>query len=197
MVSAMDSVPYDISRSGTYSIGIGYGFSIFRGLELKIEPRATWHKLFFRPEGDRWFPAASPDTAVIYQKQRAFYVEMPVGLKFKLFRNKVSDRYQVLMEAGFSTGVNLGSASKTRSEVNVDSDPELEGKLTRKVNKVADLNLLRYGPYLRVGTRYVSVFALYRLTDLYRSDRSFQVSPTQSRSYPRFPHLEIGLSLTL
>lgn len=197
MVTAIDSVPYDIARSGTYSVGIGYGFSIAKGLELKVEPRATWHKMYYRPEPDRWFPSGAPDSSVVYEKHRAFYAELPIGLKFKLARNKISDKYQLLMEAGFSTGYNLGSTIKVRSMVNVDQDAELEGKATYKVNKIWELNRLRWGPYARIGTRYVSLYAFYRMTGMYINGRSFSDSPTTSRPYPNFPKLEIGLSVTI
>jgi hypothetical protein len=196
MVTGMDSVPYDIARSGTYTIGVGYGIPIGKVLELKIEPRATWHKLYFKPVSPRWFPNAAVDSSLVYEKHRALYAEIPVGLKLKLARNAV-EKYQLLLEGGFSAGINLGSSTKVRRLMPSPNDPDLEIKQTVKTNRIWELNPLRWGPYARFGTRYVSLYAFYRMTGLYAPGRKFSDSPTTSRNYPAFPKLEIGLSITI
>ena len=196
MVSAMDSVPYDIARSGTYSVGVGYGIPVGKVLELKIEPRLTWHKLYFKPTEARWFPNSAVDSSLVFEKNRVMYAEVPVGLKFKLARNAV-EKYQLLLEGGFSLGLRLGSTAKIRRMVDTDGLPDLETKQTTKVHHISELNALRWGPYARFGTRYVSLYAFYRMTNIYASGRKFNISPTETRSYPSFPKLEIGLSITI
>lgn len=197
MVGAADSlVPFSVSRSGAYTLGIGYGFPIGKVLELKLEPRATWHKTYFKSSPDKWFPSALNDSSLVYEKQRIFYLELPVGLKFKMARNAV-EKYQILLETGFSAGVNFGGALRTRTSVDTDYDGVFDGRVTSKLTRAGEWNRFRFGPYARFGLRYVSIYGFYRMTSLYRVGRKFSDTPTTSRPYPNFPKLEIGISVTI
>ncbi len=189
-------VPFGVSRSGAYTVGIGYGFPIGKVLELKLEPRATWHKIYFRPSPDKWFPSALNDSSLVFEKQRIFYLELPVGLKFKMARNAV-EKYQVLLETGFSAGVNFGGALRTRTLVDTDQDGTFDGRVTSKLTRVGEWNRFRFGPYARFGLRYVSIYGFYRMTSLYRPGTKFNDTPTTTRPYPNFPKLEIGISVTI
>jgi hypothetical protein len=197
MVGQADSlVPFGVSRSGAYTVGVGYGIPIGKVLELKLEPRATWHKIYFKPSPDKWFPSALNDSSLVYEKQRIFYLEMPIGLKFKLARNAV-EKYQVLLEGGFSAGVNFGGALRTRINVDTNSDGIFDGRVTSKLTRVGEWNRFRFGPYARFGLRYVSIYGFYRMTSLYRVGKRFNETSTTTRDYPNFPKLEIGISVTI
>ena len=198
LIGSADGAPFENARSGVYSVGIGYGIPIGgKVLELKIEPRATWHKLYFEQDTARWFPMRGIDTSVtrVYEKMRAFYIEMPVGLKFKLARN-AEDKYKLLIEAGFSIGFNTGSTSKIRNEHDSDGDGTLDTKQTIKTHSVPDVNRWRYGPYFRFGTNWGSLYGFYRMSELFDPNATFNSEGTE-RSYPAFPQIEIGLSITL
>ncbi len=192
MVGDADSTSITQGRSGSYSIGIGYGIPLGRTVEIKFEPRVTWQKLVFTENTDstKFFPSSATGSDYIYEKLRMAYVEVPIGFKIKGARN-AEDKYKFLFEAGFSFGFNVGSTSKSR--FNVDS---LNAKLTTKVSNIPDLNELRYGPYIRLGTNWISIYSFYRMTEIYNEEKRFD-SPTGERSYPKFPMLEIGFSISI
>lgn len=196
MVGTLDSVPYVTPRSGAFTLGISYGFPMGKLMEFKIEPRATWHKIYIRPTEEKNYPTRGTDSALVFEKQRAFYLEMPLGLRFKLARNAVK-KYQVLIEAGFSAGINLGGSSKVRREIDRDANGEFDGRMTTKLTQQPDLNFLRYGPYARLGLRYVSIYGFYRMTDIFESDKTYNPTPTTTKAYPSFPKLEVGISITI
>jgi hypothetical protein len=197
MIGEPDSlVPFGASRSGAYSLGIGYGIPIGKVLEFKFEPRATWHKTYFKESPGKWFPSSLNDSTLVYEKQRIFYLELPVGLKFKFARNQAA-KYQVLLETGFSAGMNFGGALRTRTLIDSDGDGEFDGRMTSKLTRTGEWNRFRFGPYARFGLRYVSIYGFYRMTSLYRVGRKFNDTPTTSRPYPNFPQLELGISVTI
>ena len=195
LIGSVAGAPFDVSRSGAYSIGVGYGIPIGKTLEIKLEPRASWHKLYFKPQADKTFPTAGTDSSLIYEKLRAFYVEVPLGLKFKLARN-TDDKYKLLLEAGFSFGFNAGSTAKTRRKIDIDGNGTLDTKVTTKVHDIPELNALRYGPYARIGTNWITFYGFYRLTDIFDPSKKIgdDISGT---AYPAFPQVEIGFSIVL
>lgn len=199
IIGSVDSVPFDVTRSGTYSLGIGYGIPLGRSVEIKFEPRVTWLKIFYRPVAEKNFPSQGTDSSLVYEKQRSFYLELPVGLKFKLARN-ADDRYKILLEGGFSFGLNLGSTAKIRREVDQDLNGTFDTRQTLKVHKIPDINALRYGPYVRVGTNWISIYAFYRMTEIFDPEETFGEDPTTGlggRAYPKFPQIEFGFSIMI
>ncbi|MEM0998020.1 MAG: hypothetical protein AAGN35_13095 [Bacteroidota bacterium] len=190
-----DGAPYATARSGIWAIGFGYGFPIGKVMEIKLEPRAAWHKLVFTASPGKTFPTADTSTTLVYEKIRSFYIEVPLGLKFKLARN-ADDKYKLLLEGGFSFGFNAGSTFKTRSEVDQDDNGSFESRLTTKLRNVQELNSLRYGPYARIGTNWISIYGFYRLTDVFDPNAKIGDDVT-GVDYPVFPALEIGFSLML
>lgn len=200
-IGKVQGVPYEVTRSGTYSIGMSYGIPMGKSLELKFEPRLLWHKLLFTAAEDKWFPSSDTSETLIYEKQRVSYFEVPVALKFKLARNLL-DKYRFLMEMGFVFGRRLGSTSKTRHYSDVDSMGNVLGpKITVKINRIDHLNPFRFGPFLRIGTNWASVYAFYRMSDLFQPNRKFldpYAPPFAIRvPYPHFSKLEIGVTLAL
>lgn len=194
---SVDGVDFDPARSGSFSLGFSYGIPIGQVVEIKIEPRATWQKLVFREFGDsaKYFPSSAVGDEMVYEKIRAFYVEAPIGIKLKLARN-AENKYKFLLEGGFSFGFNAGSTFKTRMNVNADDNPDLESVGTYKVNNVQHLSSLRYGPYGRIGTNWISIYGFYRLTDVFDAGEMFS-TPSGDVAYPKFPNLELGLSITI
>jgi hypothetical protein len=198
LIGSVEGVSYDVSRSGAYSLGVGYGIPIGKVLEIKLEPRALWHKFYFtNVQTDKWFPTSDSSARMVYEKQRYSYVEVPIALKFKLARNIVA-KYQMLIETGFSFGYQIGSTYKHRRAdyINANGDPA-GAKITTKVNHVHDLNRFRYGPYVRLGTKLVSVYGFYRMSEIFRDGATMKLDDGSSRALPLFPKLEIGLSLTI
>lgn len=198
MVGTVDGVDFDQARSGSYSLGFGYGIPIGKTVEIKFEPRATWQKIVFREFSDttKYFPSSATGQDMVYEKLRAFYVEAPIGIKLKLARN-AEDKYKLLLEGGFSFGFNAGSTFKTRMKVDADSNPDdNESRATFKVNYIDHLNVLRYGPYGRIGTNWISIYGFYRLSDIFDDTQMF-TTPTGDVAYPKFPTLELGLSIII
>lgn len=197
LVGRVPNVAYELGRSGTYSLGIGYGFPLGKSLELKLEPRVTWHKLYFAPTADKWFPTNDSSATLIYEKQRVSYLEVPALIKFKLARNSV-DRYKLLLEMGFVFGRRLGSTFKTRSMSGVDANGGLIGpKVTTKVHRIDDLNPFRYGPMVRIGTNWLAVYGFYRLSDVFLHYRKLSIENLPDRAYPKFGRIEVGLSIAI
>ena len=188
---------YSEGRSGSYSLGIGYGIPIGRAFEIKIEPRVTWQKLVFTENGDttKVFPSTLTGTDYIYEKLRMAYVEVPLGIKVKGARN-AEDKYKFLFEAGFSFGFNVSSTAKSRFEVDTDGVGGVDSKMTTKVNNIPDLNELRYGPYARIGTNWIAIYGFYRMTEIFDTDSQFN-SVNGLINYPTFPQLEIGVSIRI
>jgi len=187
----------DGARSGATSLGFGIGIPVGKAFEFKFEPRMTWLKLYYSPTSDttKYFPSTNTADNLVYEKQRAFYLEVPVGFRLKLARN-ARDNYKFLFEGGFSFGVNLGATAKTRIETDLDADGNFDSFTTVRTNRINDLELLRYGPYGRIGTNWIQIYTFYRLSDVFQSDQMFNPG-TGDRAYPTFPALEIGLSLSL
>ena len=194
----VEGVDFDGARSGSYSLGVGYGIPIGNSVEIKLEPRATWQKLVFREFSDttKYFPSSLTGSEMIYEKLRAFYVEVPVGVKLKLARN-AENKYKLLLEGGFSFGFNAGSTFKSRFSVDADSDPnDMESRATVKVNNFEGFNSLRYGPYGRIGTNWISIYGFYRLSDVFDDTMMFN-TPSGDVAFPKFPQLELGLSIII
>ena len=185
------------ARSGATSIGYGIGIPVGRVFEIKFEPRMTWLKMYYNPTTDvsKNFPSVLISDALVYEKQRAAYFEVPVGFRIKLARNS-RDTYKFMFEGGFNFGINTGSTAKTRFEVDVDGDGSFDTFSTTKVRKIDDLELLRYGPYGRIGTNWIQIYGFYRLSDIFEADQTFN-NGISDINYPAFPALEIGVSLSL
>lgn len=195
MLGSSDESFIDNARSGGYSIGIGYGIPIGTVLEFKFEPRVTWHKLYFPQTSDtaKYYPSSSTSSELVYEKVRTFFLEVPLGLKFKLARN-AEDKYKFLLEGGFNFGLNLGGTLKTRFR-GAFSDPDGDDqKLTYKLTNIPDVNILRYGPYARIGTNWISLYGFYRMSEMFDEDATV---PGTNNPYPIFPNIELGLSITI
>jgi hypothetical protein len=198
MVGNVDTARFESSRSGAYSIGIGYGLPLGKALLLKFEPRVTWFKLYYAGGTDnKWFPTPDTSATLVYEKTRISYLEVPVSLKFKLARN-YTDRYKLLLEAGFVFGKRLTSTFKTRHYTSVDATGNLLGpKITVKTNLVEDVSQIRFGPFVRLGTNWLSIYGFYRMSDIYRSYRKFDLPTGGSTKYPGFPRLEVGVTIAI
>lgn len=197
MFANADSADIAQGRSGSTSFGIGYGIPLGRAVEIKFEPRITWQKLVFTETGDssKFFPTAYAPDNYVFEKLRMAYVEVPVGFKFKGARN-AEDKYKFLFEAGFSFGFNVSSTYKSRYEVDLDGNGSLDAKQTTKVSNVLDLNELRYGPFGRIGTNWISIYGFYRMTEIFDEEKQV-TTPTRTRDYPKFPKLELGVSIRI
>jgi hypothetical protein len=198
MISNLDSSRFDATRSGGYSLGIGYGVPLGKSLLLKFEPRVTWFKLYFNGDQEqKWYPSTDTSATLIYEKQRASYLEVPVSFKFKLARNLV-DRYKLLLEAGFVFGHRLASTYKTRHYSSIDTLGNVKGpKVTVKTNSIQNLSQYRFGPFVRFGTNWLSLYGFYRMSDLFRPERKFVETSGSQRPYPSFPKLEVGITIAL
>lgn len=198
MVGNVDSAAFEATRSGCYSLGIGYGLPIGKTLLLKFEPRVTWFKTYFNRTGtDKWFPSSDTDSTLIYEKQRVAYLEVPVSFKLKLARNNV-ERYKLLFEAGFVFGARLSGTAKTKHFSSISANGTLQGpKITVKTGGIQDQNRFRYGPFARIGTNWVSLYGFYRMSDVFRTDRQFQLPSGATRAYPSFPRLEVGITFAI
>jgi hypothetical protein len=190
---------YDAARTGSTTFGVGFGIPLDTTLLLKFEPRFTWTKMYYgSSSADSLFPGTDSTGRLISQRQRISYFEVPVSFKFKLARNLV-DRYKLLVEAGFVIGVRVGSTYKTKllADSTSFSNALVRPRVTNKVNHIDDLNLLRYGPFLRIGTNWLSVYGFYRMSDIFRTDKQFPASNGQKFAYPQFPRLEVGLTIAI
>lgn len=205
LVGKTEGVPFNASRSGAYSFGIGYGLPIGKSLEFKFEPRLLWHKMYFTASQDKWFPTSDTSATLIYEKQRISYFEIPVALKFKLARNKVVNendeesvgKYKLLFEMGFVFGRRIGSTFKTRHYTGgTQADPVLP-KITVKRNRIDDLAPFRFGPFVRLGTSWLSAYGFYRLSDPFLGYRRYNNTDGSSRPYPNFSKLELGVTFAL
>lgn len=197
LLGRVQGTPYETARSGAFSFGVGYGIPFGKSLELKFEPRVTWHKLYFEPTPGKWFPSADSSVSLIFEKQRVSYAELPVSFKFKLARNLV-DRYKLLIEAGFVFGRRIGSVYKQRySYPAVDSIGLPAQTVTVKTTRIPDLSLYRFGPFLRFGTNWLSVYGFYRMTEVFDTKETFLEPDGNTRAYPAFPKIEVGVTFAL
>jgi hypothetical protein len=198
IIGKTEGVPFNIARSGTYSFGIGYGIPMGKSLEFKFEPRLLWQKMYFVGNPDKWFPSSDSNATLVFEKQRIAYFEVPVALKFKLARNLL-DRYKLLFEVGFVFGRRIGSTYKTRHYTAVDSltGELLNPKITVKTNHISDLAPFRYGPFLRIGTNWLSAYAFYRISDVFLPYRRYNNEDGTSRPYPNFSKLELGITIAI
>lgn len=197
LVESPEGVSLNQGRSGTYSIGVGYGIPLGKALEIKLEPRLTWQKLVFTDSDTtgKYFPSAVGGTNYVFEKLRMSYVEVPLGLKLKLARN-IEDKYKFLVEAGFSFGFNIGSTAKSRFDTDSNSDGTIDGQTSIKMTNIPEVAELRYGPFGRIGTNWISIYGFYRMTNIFNEGQLFP-STTGLRAYPQFSNLEIGLSIRI
>lgn len=198
MVGNVDSAAFEATRSGAYSLGIGYGLPLGKTLLLKIEPRVTWFKTYYnRTSATKWFPSNDTAATLIYEKQRIAYLEVPVSFKLKLARNNV-ERYKLLFEAGFVFGARISGTAKTKHYSSVSASGALLGpKITTKTGGIQDVNNFRYGPFARIGTNWVSLYGFYRMSDVFRGDRQYALPSGGTRAYPSFPRLEVGITFAI
>jgi hypothetical protein len=206
LVGKTQGVPFNASRSGAYSFGIAYGFPIGKSLELKFEPRVLWHKMYFTNTANKWFPTSDSSATLVFEKQRISYFEVPVAIKFKLARNKYIDeksdetkvgKYKFLVEMGFVFGRRLGSTFKTRHYSGGTLNSPVLPKITVKTNRIEDLAPFRFGPYLRIGTSWLSAYGFYRLSDPFLGYRRYNNTDGSSRAYPNFSKIELGVTVAL
>jgi hypothetical protein len=206
LVGKSVDAPFNASRSGAYSFGIGYGIPIGKSLEFKFEPRVLWHKMYFSNTTDKWFPSSDSSATLVYEKQRISYFEVPVALKFKLARSKVVDektdetkvgKYKFLFEMGFVFGRRLGSTYKTRHYSGGTLSAPVLPRITVKTNRIDDLAPFRFGPYVRIGTSWLSAYGFYRLSDPFLGYRRFNNGDGSSRAYPNFTKLELGITIAI
>jgi len=197
LVESPDGVSLNQGRSGTYSIGIGYGIPLGKAVEIKLEPRLTWQKLVFTDKDTtgKYFPSPTAGPDYIFEKMRMSYIEVPLGLKLKLARN-IEDKYKFLIEAGFSFGFNVGSTFKSRFEIDTNNNGNNDGLITSKVTNIPEVAELRYGPFGRIGTNWISLYGFYRMSNIFNEGQLFQTT-TGLRAYPQFSNLELGLSIRI
>lgn len=191
-ISSRDSFPWDPARSGGLSMGMSFNFPIGSVFAIKLEPRATWQKMTFQNSTLKTFPTANSDSTTVYtwEKMRGFYVEAPVGFRFNLVRNQ-DEKVKLWTEIGGVIGYNLGGAYKRRL---LDDDGRVAQ--TEKFHQFSGYESLRYGPYFRFSTNWIGIEGFYRLSDLFSSDETFQLSGA-AKSYPKVSPLEIGVFIAL
>jgi hypothetical protein len=184
-----DTAPLYTSTSGSYSFGFGFGIPLKKAVAIRLEPRLTWHNLNFQQNANKTFPTDSGNVFV-YERIRSFYAEMPLGLRFNLARN-TEDKVRLFTEVGFSGGLLLSSAAKSRTGTGID-------RVTVKRHDVWGMNRLRYGPYFRFGTNWIAFHAAYRMTPIFDENKRYLEPKSQTAApFPKFPKLELGFSVML
>ena len=193
------NAPYSISKSGVHAFGLGFGIPLFgQFAQFRVEPRLLWNRMVYSQDDSlKTFPSAyvDPDSAgaLEYEKERGFFLELPIGIKLNLIRNR-DKKVQLFLELGFSGGYLLGSSFKTRALVDHDNDPTTEMiKQTTKDSKVLNLSRFRYGPYARFGWNKLALYGYYRMSEIFDSKETH----SGGESYPVFPQIELGFSVIL
>lgn len=171
--------PMDPGRSGSYSLGMALGLHFGRGLAMRFEPRLTWHNVFYSQTPEKTYPTDS-NGLFLFEKERGFYIEMPIGFKFNLARN-TKDKVRLYLELGAQGGILAGSMYKRRSLL-ADGT-----KYTEKFHDVPGLNPLRYGFYGRIGTKIFAAHVFYRISEIFLQEGG-------GTSLPDFHNLELGFA---
>jgi hypothetical protein len=178
--------PMEVGRSGSYSLGVALGLPIGRTLAVRFEPRMTWHSVFYSQTIDKIYPTPS-NGRFVFEKERGFYAELPIGFKLNLVRND-RNRVRLYLEVGAQYGQLLGSVYKRRSFDRDSLDGSIVNKYTEKFHRISYLNPQRYGLYARMGTKIFAVQFLYRASEIFKADDETIVLPD-------FSNYEIGLSI--
>lgn len=192
-----DSVPINPSRSGPLSVGFAYNIPLGRITALRIEPMVTWQKITYRKTTEKTFPTADTTSDLILEKQRMFYAELPLAVKFNIRRN-ADAKVSFYLEGGWLTGYNLASSFKTRREIDQPVNPvgTSRTKITEKVQDIEGLESFRYGPFFRLGTRFVAFNFFYRLSHIFDQDATYtridNNGNTITGKFPKFYPLELS-----
>lgn len=112
-------------------------------------------------------------------KLNTTYLDIPLEFRFRSTPNKKTG-WSWKLAAGFKLGFLIGSKWKYKGE-SLDNSGE---NLTFKDVKVANMNKLRYGVYLRGGYGMFNLFAYYSLSDAFVANKG-----------PKFRPIVFGLSI--
>ncbi len=187
----LDTVPFDPARSGSFSLGASFNFPFGKAIAIRLEPRATWHKLHYQDFPEKTFPTDSNDIYV-FEKHKSFYPEVGLGIKVNVYRDE-EEKVKLFAEFGGVFGINTGGSYKRRSQVMTSNASR--AMLTEKVNRLDDLEPFRFGFYGRAGTNWGAFQVFYRISDLFDLSKQYN-HPDRGNtpvSYPKIPPVEAGL----
>lgn len=186
--SAADSIPLYTVGSGTTTMAAGYNFNLSPKFAVHFQPGISYYKLSYRQIEAKNFPT-SIDTFKS-EKHRFNYLTVPLGLTYTIKRNEQKER-KTYVELGGFVGYQFRSLYKvTYTETLADG---YDHSISHRIQTVPYANRFRYGIYTRVGQGFFSLYASYRLSNV------FLTKDSNDNIYPvrHIPRLEVGLGIAL
>lgn len=99
------------------------------------------------------------------------YFDFPMELRYK-------SKNDFRMALGFKIGFLLSSHTKYKGDEYVDFNKnEIFESYTTKINKIRNLETMRYGASFQIGYKWVNLMGYYSLSKLFKKDKGPQMYP--------------------
>ena len=182
-----DSVPINPATSGTTFIGLSFNLLFNKKFAIHFQPGVAFFKINYLQKNNKTFPS-SGDTLYAYERQRMYYVEMPVGFRWNFLRDTTKGRIQSFVEVGASFGYLIGSSYKVRLDY--------QGQTAiLKIPDIPNVNTIRAGIFTKLNYRYFGFWAFYRLTDVFVKSATYTTPNGGQGKYPTISPIELGISV--
>ncbi|MCS7074969.1 MAG: PorT family protein [Bacteroidia bacterium] len=182
-----DSVPINPATSGTTFIGLSFNLLFNKKFAIHFQPGLSFFKINYLQKSGKTFPSIG-DSLYEYERQRMYYVEVPIGFRWNFLRDSIKGRIQTFVEVGASLGYLLGSSYKLKLNY--------QGKATiMKIPDIPNVNIIRAGLYAKLNYRFFGFWVFYRLTELFRYSATYRTANGGEGNYPKIAPLELGVAV--
>ncbi|MEO0895967.1 MAG: hypothetical protein AAFY71_06185 [Bacteroidota bacterium] len=203
--SSPDSVPINSTNSGTYSIGGGLKFFLYKDvLGLRFTPGMSWTHIAYEATNLKTFPVVKDTTTDNITNERHVLTHGQASLS--IFSNLTRDEDgdpKFFVEVGGYASILVSANLRTRF---TDVDGLRHKEKTRDLETVfnsttetREFERLRYGLLARFGYKWAALTLDYRLSDVFDefTDNQFLPGNLQDTGYknPVIPPIEVGLTI--
>lgn len=194
----IDTVPLNTFNSGSYSLGLSFRIPLANNLVgFRLAPSISWLRLVYNQSANKTFPTLADTLGPPLDRERhqLTALDLPVSFYYNITRDEDRDP-RFFLEVGGYVGYLIGANYKQRYD---DSDIRVTNRLGQLQRLEGQFERLRYGLFGRVGFKWISLYANYRLTRVFGEFTHPELRPRASDSFrnPEIPPLELGVSILL
>jgi hypothetical protein len=195
---SIDTMPLNTFNSGTYSLGVSYQKSFAKNtLGLRVAPSISWLRLAYNQSDAKTFPTLTDSTGIQLDRERhqMTSVDLPISIYVNITKDEDQDP-RFFVELGGYVGYLIGANYKARFDNN---DIRYTTRLGRLQRLEGQFERFRYGVFGRIGYKWVSLYAMMRLTPVFGEFTNEVIRPKPASGYrnPEIPPIELGISLLL
>lgn len=197
--SQPDSVPLNGTGSGTYFIGAGFRFSLFKNkMGLRVSPGIAFTHFTYEQTNLKTFPSVPDSVPFPFTQERhgSTWAELPLGIYANFSRDEDGDP-RFFAELGGYIGYLLAANYKTR--YNNAANLRVKEKV-RDLHKIeSEWERLRYGLYGRVGYKWAAIYVSYRLSEVFDefTNPAYRPKAVEGFRNPAIAPMEFGITVFL